>query len=302
MGMNRRDFVKSTALASVGLLLPVGQSSLARNRLFTPVRRGTGTFEGQGGTIGWFISDDAVVLIDSQFPDSAKECLDGVKERTGRRIDLLCNSHHHGDHTAGNPTLAPHVDLIMAHRNVPDLQLAAAERRGNTDGQVYATELYDSRASRDLGSETLHFRYYGPAHTGGDSVIYFEHADVAHLGDLLFNRVPPYIDLPGGSDTASWISVLERIHDDFTDDTIFIYGHGNPSYGITGTRDDLLEARDFLTALREHVESGIAAGSSVDELLVNGLDGFDAYIMPDRPDVLHGRIRLVYQELTEGSR
>jgi glyoxylase-like metal-dependent hydrolase (beta-lactamase superfamily II) len=287
------------------MLLPIAplassspRTGLVDGALFTPIRRGTGTFEGRGGTIGWFISDDAVVLVDAQFPDSAAECWSGVQKRTNRRIDYLINSHHHGDHTAGNSTLAINADHHVAHDNVPILQKAAAERSDNLAGQVYADTLFTREWRQDLGSETVHMKHYGAAHTGGDAITHFVNADVVHTGDLVFNRVPAYIDLAGGSDTEKWIDVLEAIYADFTDDTIFIYGHGNSAYGITGTRDDILEARDFLSALREYVLTGISAGKSADELLIGSLPGFDVYMMPDRPTTLHGRIRSVYTELS----
>lgn len=300
--INRRSFLKASGVAAASIILPSLPANAVSSRharaLFTPVRRGTGTFESSGGTIGWLISDDALVVVDTQFPDSATECWDGIQKRTSRRIDFLINSHHHGDHTAGNPTLAPNAESHVAHENVPVLQKASADRSENPRPQVYADTLFKSEWSADVGDETIRMKYYGPAHTGGDAITHFVKADVVHTGDLIFNRVPAYIDLAGGSDTEKWISVLESIHQDFTDDTIFIYGHGNADHGITGTRDDILEARDFLTALREHVTKGIAAGSSVDELLVNALPGFDEYLMPDRPTTLHGRIRSVYTELS----
>ncbi|MEX1256288.1 MAG: hypothetical protein WEG36_01600 [Gemmatimonadota bacterium] len=31
---------------------------------------------------------------------------------------------------------------------------------------------------------TIHLKHYGPAHTGWDSAIYFEQANIVHLGDL----------------------------------------------------------------------------------------------------------------------
>ena len=296
--LNRRAFLKSSGLAAAAAFFAPQLATADRRELFTPIRRGTGTFEGRGGTIGWYISEDAVVLIDSQFPDTAADCLAGVQRRSSRNIDYLINSHHHGDHTAGNPTLAPHADQVVAQENVPELQRASAERSNRLDGQVYATTLYSTEWRADLGDETVHAKYYGPAHTGGDSVIHFQNADVAHTGDLIFNRVPCYIDLAGGSDTERWISVLESIHDDFTDETIFVFGHSHPDYSITGSREDILEARDFLTALREHVQKGVAAGNSVDELLVTTLPGFESYLMQDRPETLHGRIRSVFTELS----
>ncbi len=319
--MNRRSFIKSSgAAAAAAILVPAvpalagrsrtgrigqtrqkgrtGQTGHGGRALFTPVRRGTGTFEGRGGTIGWLVSDEALVLVDTQFPESAAECWEGIQIRSSRRIDFLINSHHHGDHTAGNPVLATHAEFHLAHENVPVLQKAASERSNNSNPQVYAQLLFSSEMTQEIGDETIRMKYYGPAHTGGDAITHFVNADVVHTGDLVFNRVPAYIDLAGGSDTEKWIGVLESIYADFTDDTIFIYGHGHPDHGITGTRNDVLEARDFLTALREHVLTGIAAGKSEDELLVNTLPGFTGYLNPDRPTTLHGRIRSVYTELS----
>ena len=300
MRMNRRDFLKTSALSAVAAsAFPIRSLALSRAGVFTPIRRGVGTFAGRGGTIGWLISDGALVLVDSQFPESAEECLTGIRERSTRSIDLLINSHHHGDHTSGNGVLGAETTNILAHRNVPVLQRASAERRGNLDGQVYADLLYDASWSRDIGDEVVRLKYYGNAHTGGDSVIHFEKADVAHLGDLVFNRRPPYIDLPGGSSTKGWIDVVEKIHADFSDETVFIYGHAHPSFGITGTRDDLLAQADFLSALIEYVEGGIKEGKSSEELLVDHVPGVEKHYSDNNVGGIHRCIRTVFSELSQ---
>jgi len=67
-----------------------------------------------------------------------------------------------------------------------------------------------------------------------------------HVGDLVFNRMPCFIDLPGGATTIGWIKALEKIYSTFDPDTLFIFGHGNPKYGVTGTRKDIHVMRDFL--------------------------------------------------------
>lgn len=302
MKPSRRDFVKTSALVLGASLLPLPRNVFGkafRNaRTFTPIRRKVGTFEGRGGTIGWLISDDALVVVDSQFPETATTCMEGIQERSKRSIDFLINSHHHGDHTAGNPVFAPHAKQILAHRNVPVLQRRSAESRGTEADQVYAQVLFDETWQQDVGDETIRLTYYGSAHTSGDSVIHFEKADVAHAGDLVFNRRTMFLDLGAGGTSAGWIDVVEKIHADFSDETIFIYGHANPSYGITGTRDDLLAMRDFLSALRDHVEAGLAAGKSIDEMLVNQLPMFEVYNSADEPSGLHRNIRNVYDEIS----
>lgn len=301
MQSTRRDFVKSSALALGASVLPFPQNLFGATRNFTPIRRNVGTFEGRGGTIGWLISDDALVVIDSQFPETAQACLEGIQDRSSRGIDFLINSHHHGDHTAGNPVFGPHVDKIVAHRRVPELQKRSAEQRGTEDEQVYASVLFDETWKVDVGDETLSMAYYGNAHTSGDSVIHFEKADVAHMGDLVFNRRTMFLDLGAKGTSKGWIDVLESIYNDFTDETIFIYGHANPAYDVTGTREDLLAMRDFLTGLREHVEAGIAEGKSVDDLLVSQLPMFEMYNAADETSGLHRNIRTIHTELTGDS-
>jgi cyclase len=298
MLIDRRHFLKTSGLAIAATLFPSSSRAFFRAGTFTPVRGGVGTFESRGGTIGWYISDGAVVVVDSQFPESAEECRDGIAERADRTIDLLINSHHHGDHTAGNSVLGADADHILAHRNVPKLQRAQAEGRGNLDDQVFADLLYDETWKQDAGDETISLKYYGAAHTAGDSVIHFQNANVAHVGDLVFNRMPCFIDLKGGASTAHWIEVLEGIHEDYSDETIFIFGHGNPANGITGTRSDLLHMRDFLTGLWEYVDEGIKAGKSEDALLVDRLPGFEEHYVESWADGIRMDIKTVFQEIS----
>lgn len=299
--MNRRRFFVTAAGAVAALALPVPAFPARRGR-FTPIRRGVGTFEERGGTIGYLVSGDAFVVVDTQFPEPGAACLTGLRARTDRRIDVLLNTHHHGDHTGGNGVFRPHAARHLAHARVPELQRRAAEARGRAAEQVYADETFEDRRSLTVGNETVTLRHFGPAHTGGDAIVHFEQADVAHLGDLVFHYRPPFIDVDGGASARHWITVLERAHATFTDDTVFIFGHANvPRYSITGTRADLLVMRDFLDALVTFVRQGLAAGQSLEELTrTEELPGFPEHVIPGRESAIPRAIRSVYAELTAG--
>lgn len=304
--VSRRTFISSSvAAAALGLLAP----SLLRSQQQAPItafkelRKGVGLFTGRGGTIGWYIDPDAQVVVDTQFPESATTCLAGLAERSPRNVDLLINSHHHWDHTAGNGVFKPKTKRILAHANVPGLQKAAAERMNRLEGQVYATETYEKEWKEDLGKETVHLHYWGPAHTGGDSVIHFVKANVVHTGDLVFNRVAPVIDTQGGSSVENWIAVLELMHTTFDDDTIFIFGHGSEVDGVTGSRADVLAMRDYLTALLAYVRAGVKNGMPADSIAAStGLPGFEAYAAGNLLDRFRGGIRQTYQQLVPVSR
>jgi glyoxylase-like metal-dependent hydrolase (beta-lactamase superfamily II) len=241
-------------------------------------------------------------MIDTQFPETARQCWSGLLEQTGRSIDLLINTHHHGDHTGGNATLQPYVARHLAHRNVPDLQQQATADDEDAAPQAYAQDLFDTTWSQDLGNETIRLRHYGPAHTGGDAVIHFERADVVHVGDLVFNRIPCFIDLPGGATTEGWIETLERLHADHNDETLFIHGHGHPKSGVTGSRADLLVMRDFLTGLNEYVAKGRKAGTPIADLAaVERLPGFLDHYLSAWASGIQNAIHAVYQEQTATS-
>ena len=316
-GMNRRAFLaRSSALAAASVLLRpkvFGQSAPSAAATpaaaprpapvateFRPLRRNVGCFIGRGGTIGWLASQEALVVVDTQFPDTAARCLAGLPGRGERLVDVVFNTHHHGDHTGGNPIFKPASKTIVAHRNVPKLQLRAAERNDTTWQQVFADTLFDDGWQHDCGDEIVTARHFGPAHTGGAAIITFERANVVHMGDLMFNRMYPVIDRPGGASIRNWIGILEHGAREFPSDAIFIYGHGNAKFGVSGARADLLVMRDYLAALLAHVEKEIAAGKTKAEIrqLAN-LPGFpDFFPAPGQASRLPANLDVAYDELT----
>jgi cyclase len=263
---------------------------------FKELRGGVGLFNGRGGTIGWFISKEAVVAIDSQFPDMAKICLEGLNQRSGNRpLDYLIITHHHGDHTAGNGVFRPAAKKIVSHEKVPELMKMAAGQQPNAPAPIFPDTTFSSIWKAGLGQETVHAKHYGPAHTGGDSVIYFEKANIVHMGDLVFNRRHPYIDKPAGASIASWIQILEKIAKDHSKDTLFIYGHAQQGWEVTGNTADLMFQRDYLTALLDHVRGEIKAGKSKEAIVAvtDPLKGFS-----DHGPLIARVLQAAYDELS----
>lgn len=301
MSLSRRRFLTraTTAAAGLPLVAPAlrfpSTGHPARRAEFTMLRRGVGFFTERGGTIGYLQSPEALVAVDTQFPESAETFLAGLRDGSDRGLDLLVNTHHHGDHTAGNAVLAPVAALHVAHEAVPGLQRASSVRSGSYDAQRYASDTYARTWSADVGGEVVSLRYLGPAHTCGDSVVHFERADVVHMGDLMFNRRQPYIDAGAGASVENWVTVLEDAHDLFSDDTAFIFGHAGEGYEVTGGRAELLTMRDYLSALMSTVQATLDAGGDPMSLDGTTVDGFEAWgPLPTRV------IEPVAAELTQG--
>ena len=267
---------------------------------FKTIRRNTGYFTGRGGTIGWLVNGEAFAVVDTQFPETAAICLAGLPGRAQRTLDAVINSHHHWDHTAGNKVFRPVAKRIVAHQKVPALQAAAAARNPQMGEFTVPDTLFADTWRADIGDEVVNARHLGAAHTGGDIIVHFERANVVHLGDLVFNRLYPVTDRPGGCSVRNWVKVLETALQTYPKDAIYIYGHGKPAFGVTGAAADLGLMRDFLSALVAHVEREIKAGTPRAELV-------KLAVLPRWPDYepadpktsrLPGNLGAVYDELT----
>ncbi len=283
--MNRRDFITSSALTAAAVALGPHQLLRAQRGggppevtpVFTELRRNTGFFTGRGGTIGYLVTPDGVAVVDSQFPDSAPLCLEGLAERSGLpTVDVLVNTHHHGDHTGGNIAFRGVTRRVVAHVTAAEHMQAPPGRPAPTAENYYPTEIFMDVWATAVADEVIRARHYGPAHTSGDAVITFERANVVHMGDLMFNRRHPVVDRPAGARLANWIRVLEQTVADHDAETIYIFGHAGGSFPVTGSRDDLFVMRDYLTALLDHVRAAQAAGTSREQALAveTPLDGF----------------------------
>jgi cyclase len=309
--MNRRDFfVRSSMFTAAGLLarsIASGQPSAPANPAarpptappapatpeFKPLRGDVGCFTARGGTIGWLVNRDALAAVDTQFPDTAPLFLNGLPGRAGRKLDVLVNTHHHGDHTGGNAVFKPETKTIVAHANVPELQRSRA--RPN-ETPVVADTTFPDTWRKELGGEVLSLKYHGPAHTKGDIVTHFEKANVIHMGDLMFNRLYPVIDRPGGASIKGWIGLLEKVAKEYPADAIYIFGHGNAKSGVTGKSADLLVFRDFLTGLLDYTQKRIAAGEPKEKVVaVARIPGFDDFEPSNRTA---SALSAAYDELT----
>jgi cyclase len=287
MSLTRRDFLAtSAAAAAAGILgrplLAHAWKGQAAQPVFTPIRGNVGYFSMRGGTIGYLVNPTAVVVVDAQFPPEATACLAGLNERSGGRgVDFLINTHHHGDHTAGNISFRGATKKVVAHVKADEHTRQPPGGQPPAD-QLYADTTFTETWSADVGDEKVSAKYYGRAHTSGDAVITFERANVVHMGDLMFNQRHPVVDRAAGATMRNWMTVLDSTLKDHANDTVYIFGHANTglgSAGLVGGASELTRFRDYLGAVLAFVEAQHKAGKSRDEILVmrDPLEGFENF-------------------------
>jgi glyoxylase-like metal-dependent hydrolase (beta-lactamase superfamily II) len=323
MPLSRRDFLAASA---VTLGAYFGQpfhllAQAAQQGVFTPIRRNVGTFTMRGGTVGWLVNPRGVAVVDTQFPAEARALLAGLQERSRNRgVDVLLNTHHHGDHTGGNGVFRGVARRVVAHgmadqhmRRAPQppqpaQQPPAQQPPAQPQNQpappqpLYPDTTFTHTWSTVVGDERIVARHHGRGHTSGDAVITFERANVVHMGDLAFHRRHPVVDRAAGASMRNWARLLQQVVDSHARDTIYIFGHAREGLPVTGSGAELLQFRDYLQAVLAFVERHVAAGRTRDEILAMRapLPGFEAW-GPFGQAGARDPISVAYEEVTTGA-
>jgi cyclase len=256
---------------------------------------------GGGGNVGAFVGPDGVLLVDSLFAPLADRLVAAVRKVTDREIRFLINTHIHPDHIGGNEPLANRGVLIFAHDNV---RLRALEQlrfpRGG--GQFVAQPperarpvvTYNDKVTFHLNGEEVRAVLAPPAHTDGDTFVYFPQSDVAHLGDVFRTTSYPIIDVYNGGTLAGTIKALELAIAMTGANTRIIPGHG---LSIVGRRA-LVEFRDMIVDIRDRVRTMISTGGTLDQVMAARLtDRYDAQWGQEASWTAKDFIPVVYYEL-----
>ncbi len=298
--MQRRSFIKKTAITAglIGLSTKEILAAFLQQPAYkiTMLRNDVGIFTEKGGTIAFYISKKGIAVVDAQFPETSKHLIDELKKLQDKPIDFLINTHHHGDHTGGNISFKGIAQHVVGHENcLSNYQRVAAEQHSE-DKQLFQDITFKDKWKTKVGDESIRAHYFGAGHTSGDALIHFEHANIVHVGDLMFNRVYPFIDKKAGASFTNWIKVLDKAQSTFDNKTLFVFGHGSNNQ-VTGGKDDLKGLQQYITQLLDQVGKAIKQGKSKDEILqITSIDNVGDW--KDEFKLIKANLEAAYSELT----
>ena len=224
---------------------------------------------GIGGNIGVCLGEDGVFLIDDQFDRTAPALKEALGRLTDDGVEFLLNTHYHGDHTGGNPILGPGA-TILAHDNVrrrlmgPALDGSAPSEAMLAEGLPELT--YADAVTLHVNGQTIRAEHFPASHTDGDTVVFFEEANVVHMGDLYFSGRFPFIDLDGGGSVDGLIASVEAILSRIDGETTLIPGHGPLS-----KQADLEAYLAMLKDCRSKVSAALEGGQPAEDMKTGNL-------------------------------
>ena len=303
---NRRDFLRALLGGAAGLSLTVtarafGQAAVQGAAPATPVtiKRLTGTIyvlSGAGGNVGLVISPEGGLMIDGGLPNRAGDVAKAVADVARKPVQVLFNTHYHGDHVGSNELLGKAKVRIIAHANVKKRlgERIESQAFGRTLEPLSAvgqpTETFPVGGRLTFGREVLQYTHVPLAHTDGDAFVYLATSNVLHTGDLLFIERYPVIDFTVGGSLAGMTSALDRLDRAVNVETQVIPGHGP-----VVTIKELRATRNIWAELNQRLEMMVKEGRSVDEVVkMAPTKDFDAKVGPQAAQTAEGFLRQAY--------
>ena len=236
--------VRSTLLSGVLVATAITGAHAQNSLTIERVKDGLYAIIGSGGNVGVRVTNEGVILIDDKYPRNFGEIQALVSQVSPLPVRYVINTHHHGDHSGGN---VGYIDIaeIIAHQNARDNMI-----RGDQDAPPRM--VFTDQTAIYLGGAEVRAFYMGTGHTNGDAVIYFPDLNTVHGGDLL-HGIAPFIDYGNGGSSRGWVATLNNI-------LALEFDTAIPGHGAMMSRDDVVNFRNQMEAVRSHMADLIRSG------------------------------------------
>ena len=214
------------------------------------------------GNIAVSIGSDGMFLVDSMYAPMHQKIMDALATISRQPIRYVVNTHLHGDHTAGNEAMAKLGAVIVSHENMRSRMAAPPN---NAPAAALPVLTYTESITLHFNGEEIQIFHPDPAHTDGDSIIYFKHANVMHVGDVPASLRYPNIGVTDGGSVDGMMAAGRLVMKVAKPQTQIIPGHLGPIIGFNEIEQQLT----MFAAVRQRVLTAIRAGKTVAEVVAS---------------------------------
>lgn len=214
------------------------------------------------GNIAVSVGSDGVFLVDSMYAQMHQKIVDAVRAVSPLPIRYVVNTHLHGDHTAGNAAMAKAGAVIISHEN---MRKRMADAQSAPAAGTLPVLTYSDSLTLHFNGEEIQIFHPAPAHTDGDSIIYFRKANVAHVGDIPASLRYPNIGVDDGGTVDGMMAAARQLMKVVKPDTKIVPGHLGPIVGFREIEQQLT----MFAAVRDRIAAAIKAGKTEAEVVAS---------------------------------
>jgi cyclase len=233
-----------------------------------PVAKGVYMLQGSGGNIGLSVGNDDAFVIDDEYAPLTPKIKAAIATATAKPVRFVMNTHWHGDHTGGNENMAAGGAILVAHENVRKRmsveQFIEAFKQTVPASPTAALPVitFNETISFFVNGDSVRATHVKNAHTDGDVIVFFQGANVLHMGDTYFNGVFPFIDVSSGGTLDGIVAAADRGLAMADASTKIIPGHGE-----LGDRASLKKYRDVMADTRDRIAKLVAQKKTLAQII-----------------------------------
>lgn len=187
------------------------------------IKPGLYEITGLGGNTSVRVANDGVFVADTKNmgEENYQQLVALVKSVTPLPIKAVAVTHVHQDHSGNTASFVRDGVAVWAHEG----EKALTDVYVTNGNKVAApSNTFAKEQVVNVGNARIELKNFGPAHTGGDTIVYFPDLKVIHGGDVIVGNAPN-CDLANGGSVVNWVKVMDEVLKlDF--DTV-IPGHGD---------------------------------------------------------------------------
>jgi glyoxylase-like metal-dependent hydrolase (beta-lactamase superfamily II) len=249
-----------------GLVLAGAMSMLAAQQPQQPaslgiqqVKENLYMITGGGGNTAAFITEQGVVVVDTKLPNNGPGILEKIKSVTPKPVQMVINTHTHGDHVGSNSAFTGAVEFV-AHENCKASMEKMPAFQSDEGKKFLPGKTYKDKLSLLKGKDRIDLYYFGRGHTSGDTFIVFPALKVMHSGDIFSMKGTPLIDTNNGGSGLEIPKTIGKAAAGIKGVESIIPGHSTVM-----TWNDFKEYGDFLRELVGAIEGARKAGKTADQ-------------------------------------
>ena len=227
--------------------------------------------------VGEHPDNDGVLMVDTGSEQQAERILAALTKLTGKQLKYVVNTSADLDHAGGNNIISSTGGTRIAEGRGPLAAEVNIYAQDNALIRLSAPELhipekglptmtFERLKDFTFNGEAVQIVSEAPAHTDGDSIVFFRGSNVISSGEIFSTAGYPVIDLARGGSIQGEVRALNHLLELTVPEisqeggTMVIPGHGRLC-----DEADVTEYRDMVTILRDRVADLIEKGKSLDE-------------------------------------